>query len=275
MPGGTIPKFAWPVIIDGTNGNIWFDEVPYGGAPGPWTATIAPGTYHWRGTDLAGDLQWAIEAALNAAGGGPPNPVNTYTVRLQENGTLEIYGDVAQFRIHWAHANTTFQPRLAGFDAINQEAVADPIWQWRMNSDFQVWYAWFPEQCYIQDSEDRPRYRANQQIMVDGSSTAQQWGERFHREITVDILPPHKVFAEFEVRTQEGFLAQRLGSARPSTWISQGLPFEFCPDFVTAPTGYKIYIPDGAEFLRWQAFSLHTELNRLWQISIPLLRYVS
>lgn len=117
--------FSAAIVIDSTNNKILLDE---GGVTA--LATIASGTYHM----LLSEGDWigtAVENALsNTFAGG-----NVYVVDYSSNPTfvagqntaqlrVRRSAGVADFRVRWLHASTTFDGSLLGFVAEKAAASA-------------------------------------------------------------------------------------------------------------------------------------------------------
>ncbi len=226
MPGaGTTPQFRWPATLDSTN-----KVVRYIDGSGAADATMAEGDHFWRNdataNDLAEVLKDALDTAAVATGSG-----QTYTVALNDNGTLTITASAGTVQLDWSHANTTADRTLFGFDAgLTSSAIS-------ISSDFQVGNAWHPEQAYVDDSERVPVYRSAVTGIMNGRTRTQRWGSVTKRQILVDILPPNKVFTAEEIRQNEAF-------ERFQAWLSQGGRYEFCRDFPNTPGTYQTYVPD-------------------------------
>ena len=269
MPAGTIPKIAWPMVVEtGVNDVIIFDE---GGVD--ITCTLPSGTYFWRGDGSAADMQFVLDTALNAA--LPAPLLNGYSVSFQNAavgassaGTVELDSDNVQFTVQWTDALTTANPLWFG-----ETGLADHVYNTIDDSPNQCSHVWLPEQIYIDDSEDRPYYLAEQQIMGDGSTSAQQWGERFERTIIFDVLPAWKVFEGDEVYVGEAWYQQTAAGSRASTLISQGLRFEFTPS-VSVPGTYKTYSPNGQAFMRHQGMATPSGMVRRYDLTLPMIRFV-
>jgi len=217
MPAFTIPSFAWPIVIDATNGNI---RINAGG--GDVTATIPAGTYFWRGDASANDMAAVVSAAMLAAS------ASAFIWSLLSDGTVSI-ACAATSEINWADALTTADPAVFGFDAVNEGPLDD------IYGDFQVGRSWFPESERIHDSRDEPRYEASQQRMADGSVDTQEWADHFIRDVLLDRLMPCKIFQSEETvgQEQEAWRQGVGGEERPSLWWACGERLEYCPDFAS------------------------------------------
>jgi len=268
MPAGTIPFLAWQIVIEtGVNDDLVFDE--NGGLLGPWTCTIPPGTYYWGVNAGDGEFSAAVETAINLIIG----PTNNYlfTPNLL-TGALDFQADGGgvNSRLLFGSAGTTLDPAVLGCNAATKTLVGGPVYT--ATSDFQIGRAWFPEQIYVDDSEDLPVYTSSQRTIMDGSTVTALWGEYRTREITIDVLPANKVFSgdERAGHAQEAWLAQVAGQERPSAWIATGETFAFVPDY-SVPTTYGLYKPMGRDWISTQPFATSVPGLRRYDLSIPMV----
>ena len=261
MPGaGTTPQFRWPVVIGSSSKTLRYTD-----GSGTADQDMAEGTFWWRGDGSADDLTTRLDTLLTAAAVATGSG-QTYTVALGDDGLLTITeGGAASFTLEWAHANTTLNPATFGFDAANQTSVAGV-----MVSDFQVGSAWFPEQVYVDETEDFPAYRANITGLMNGRVRTQLWGSLTKRSILLDVLPPEKIFTAEETVGQEAF-------QRWYAQIAQGTRFEFCPDFPNTRGTYSTYVPDPGvpdQIQQWPATIPHGTIRR-YDIRLFMQSYVA
>lgn len=259
MPGAnTTPQFRWPTEIDATNNVLRFVEAATPGTNR--NATLAQGTFFWRGDGSADDLAVRLKTALDAAG------TQVYTVTLADTGLLTVSA-AAAFDLRWSNAATTVSDALFGWtnaDTGNGTSHTSPL---------QVGNAWHPEQVYVDDSERVPRYASTMTSLMNGRTRTQRWGSRTVRRILVDVLPPRKVYQAEEVRSQEAF-------EWFYAWLSQGRRFEFCRDFPVANGNrgtYETYVIDPVEagwIEVWPATIPHGTIRR-YNVEIPMLAYVA
>jgi len=259
MPGaGTIPQFRWPVVMAAGNKTI-----RYGDASGNTDAALAEGTYFWRGDGSAADLAVALDTALTAAAATTGSGIG-FTVALADTGILTITGTGA-FSLSLGHANTTVDPDIFGFLAATYTSAGNVI-----TSPHQVGNAWFPEQSYIDDTEDVPHYRQVITGVINGRVRTQRWGSVTKRSVLVDVLPPRKVFQAEEVRRGEAF-------ERFQAHLSTGGRYEFCRDFTSTRGTYSTYTPDPempAELGPWPATIPHSMIRR-YDVRLSMQRYVA
>ena len=255
---GTTPQFRWPSVIDSTNKVVRYTDLS-----GSADCTIAEGTFFWRDDATADDWQVRFQAALDAAAVATGSGV-TYTVSLLDSGFITILASGGVFVLEWNHANTTADRTLFGFDPGPTTSGGS------VTSDFQVGNAWFPEQIYVDDSEDVPFYRGQITGIMNGRTRTQRWGSLTKRQILIDVLHPNKVFQAEETVPNESF--QRF-----QAWLSTGGRFEFCRNFISAKATWSTYVldPDNPTAIQaWPATIPHGTIRR-YDVALAMQRYVA
>jgi len=262
---GTTPRFAWGATFDSSNNDIQFNE---GGGSAVATISLGGGTsatYFWLGDGSADDLVLALKTALDAASAASLNS-RTYTVTVEDDGSLEIQSSVAAvWTIEWSHANTTASDALFGFNDADEPSDGSGS----LTSSFQIGNIWNPEAPYVQDDEDRPRYRVVTGSTATGRARTQRWGGRTHRRILCDHLASDKIF-QAEETTNEAF--ERFFDEA----ISQGQRFYFTPDVDTpATTSDYVWDPDHPEGMAEMPITIPSRLVRLYDVELWLMAYVA
>lgn len=225
MPGGTSPRFALPVVLTASNNTI---NITTGATTED--VTIAAGTYFWRGDGTAADLKTALFAALNTNTGG-----GVYAGSLGIDLGIVVSCTVA-FSLNWAAGTTTADSTIFGFLAANK---GDALVPYVVLSDHLVLYAWTPYPLISLDGTNAtPKYRAAVATAMSDRERTARWGpKRQRKEITVDLLPPSRVFLDRETLVGEAF--ERF-------WVlaGDGTRFEFAPNIAVPGTYATVQIAE-------------------------------
>lgn len=254
MPAGTNPKLALPLTFDATNNTFQIDE---GGA---LNVTIPAGTYYWLGDGTASDLCAVLKTALDLAG------ALTYTVTLATTGLLSIAATGA-WTLLFSTGVHLLDPLWLGFTDADHASAGGAN---TVTGTMQVQSLYCPEQAYIEDTESCPVYSVAHAWSMSGRNVGLAYGSRTFRAISIDQLPPRKVFAAEEVRTYESF-------QRVFLRIASGVPFYFTPDVATPATRslYVLRDPRWANSPLDSVCQLHEQLVRRYLLTLPMQLYVA
>ena len=254
---GTVPRIAWPEEIGSTTKTIRYTD-----GSGSADADLAEQDTFWRVDTTAADAAKALEDALDTAATATGSG-QTYTVTLSTAGVVSIVASAGTFQLEFAHVNTTASEAFFGFNAATRASTGVTLL-----GDYQVGNCWFPEQEYIDDSEDQPRYASVQRQLMNGRTRTTRFGEWTERFLAFDVLPSSKIFTAEEATTQEAF--QRFYE-----WASQGKRFEFTRDWINTKAPDNVYVINDPQWLmQWPAVVAQNTV-RLFDIDFPMLLYVA
>ena len=254
---GTIPRIAWPEEIGSNTKTIYYTD-----GSGSVDLNLAEQDTFWRGDGTAADAALALKTAMETAADATGS-AQDYTVTLSTAGVISIVASAGTFQLEFDHVNTTASEAFFGFNAAVRASTGDTLL-----GDYQVGNCWFPEQEYIDDTEDQPRNPSIQTQLLNGRTRTTQLGTWTEREVFFDVLPSSKVFTAEEATTQEAF--QRFYA-----WASQGKRFEFTRDWINTKAPDNTYVVNAQDWLnRWPAVVAPNTV-RLYDIPLPMLLYVS
>lgn len=232
MPGGTIPRFAWPVLITAANDTLGITH--HAGPPIAATMDIPDGTYFWRYDGTAADLVQVFTVALGVAAGGMG-----WVVSLDSQARMVVEGDFP-FSFLWATGGGDASAALFGFSGADCNAVLIGG-TYFLTSDFQVGNYWSPGQIIVDASNLVPGYRAMQAVAMNDRQRVARWGPKRQRQsVTCDLVPPERVYLARET------LTTGTNQAFERFWIAvgDGTRFEYCPSVAVPGTYYTRQIAE-------------------------------
>mgnify|MGYP006863443069 CR=1 FL=1 len=254
MPdAGTQSRFAIPLVIAAANADIRVtcNAVAATVSINVLAAGVAP--YYWRDDASAADLVAALIVALESH---PQLP--TVSAALLEDGKLYLTS-TKSMTIHWGNVLTTIDPAWFGFAAGDSAFILTATY--KLTSTYQAGRSWWPEVMYHDDSGLYTEHQVEQAVDLDGKTDTWLFGSRDFRDIGIKVLPASKIFAE-DAATNEDFAAFR-------DYLATGGPFEWCPDWATPGTYYRMVIRN-VQWLRVWPVKTMAEVATYYRVSLPM-----
>jgi len=245
MPtAGTTPRFTWDIVIDNTNKAL---RVTCNAVTA--TVNLAVGTYQMLGDGTAADFCAALDTALQSHAQAP-----VIGVALSVDGVLTITSDKA-LSLLMGDALTTFPFAWLGCAAATYSTAAGTV-----TLPYQVGHMWCPETQYSDNSGLTPECISSRSEDMVGGHDTWLWATKSYRDITIDIVPTAKVFAEDAAHANEAF-------ATFYAWLATGDAFTWTPD-VTVPATHAAYTIRDEQWAQQFPIVIMSELSRFYRVKM-------